>query len=346
MHLITLIDRWSVAMGARKPTYDELLRKVKSLEKKSSSHRKTETALIESEEKYRNILENIQDGYCELDLRGHFIFVNDYMYHILGYTKKELLGMRGWDVMDDENSDKVFQSFNRIYKTQIPSKGFDYEIIRKDGSKRQIEVSASLVLNKDNEPVGYRSIVRDITNRKSAEKALRKARDELEKRVKERTSKLAEINKELEVKTINLEEANTALRVLLKKKDETRMELEEKILFNIEELVIPILDKLKSAVGLDRRQAAYVSVLEKTLNDIISGFSRTLSSRRYSLTPTELQVAGLIRQGKQSKEIATFMNLSEKTIETHRRNIRGKIGIKNQKVNLRTHLLTINEQGV
>ena len=144
------------------------------------------------------------------------------------------------------------------------------------------------------------------------------------------------------MKTINLEEANTALRVLLKKKDETKKELEEKVLFNIEELVIPILEKLKSAVGLDQKQAAYVSVLEKTLSGIISGFSRNLSSKQYSLTPTELQVASLIRQGKHTKEIASFMNLSEKTIETHRRNIRGKIGIKNQKVNLRTQLLTMN----
>ena len=93
-------------MNAKKPTYVALLKKVKTLEKASSFHRKTEAALLESQEKYHNILENIEDGYCELDLKGNFIFVNDYMYHILGYAKDELLNMRGWDVMDEENCEK------------------------------------------------------------------------------------------------------------------------------------------------------------------------------------------------------------------------------------------------
>jgi PAS domain S-box-containing protein len=329
-------------MGTKKLTYDQLTQKIKELEKASSSHRKTETALVESDKKYRDILENIEDGYGELNLRGRFIFANDYMFNILGYTKEELLTMRGWDVMDEENSNKVFRSFNEVYRTGTSSKGFDYEIKRKDGEKRQIEVSASLIMNDENQAIGFRSIVRDITERKNAERELRKARDELENRVRERTYELDEINRKLEVKTINLEEANTALRVLLKKKDETKKELEEKILYNIKELVIPVLLKLKGTVSEDRKQAAYISVLKNTLDDIISGFTRSLSSRRYGLTPTELQVAALIRQGKHTKEIASLMNLSDKTIETHRRNIRGKTGIKNQKVNLRTHLLTMN----
>jgi len=326
----------------KKLTYDELLQRVKAQEKASSSHRKTETALFESEQKYRNILENIQDGYCELNLRGHFIFVNDYMFNILGYSKDVLLTMRAWNVMDEENSNKVFKSFNEVFRTGIPSKGFDYEINRKNGEKRQIEVSASLIIDNNEKPIGFRSIVRDITERKDVEKALRKARDELERRVKERTFELDEINKQLEIKTITLEETNIALRVLLKKKDETRKELEEKVLLNIKDLVIPVLEKIKAAAGLDRKQDAYITVMKNTLNDIISGFTRNLSSRQYCLTPTELQVASLIRQGRPTKNIAAFMNLSGKTIETHRRNIRGKIGIKNKKMNLRTYLLTMN----
>ncbi len=158
----------------------------------------------------------------------------------------------------------------------------------------------------------------------------------------EEKPKFAGLQPGLRLETINLEETNTALRVLLKQKDETRKELEEKVLLNIKDLVIPVLLKLKTAVGLDQKQAAYITVMKNTLNDIISGFTRSLSSRQYCLTPTELQVASLIRQGKPTKDIAAFMNLSGKTIETHRRNIRGKIGIKNQKVNLRTHLLTMN----
>jgi DNA-binding CsgD family transcriptional regulator len=163
----------------------------------------------------------------------------------------------------------------------------------------------------------------DITERKKVEEALR------------------EREEELQIKTLNLEESNTALKVLLKRRDEDKRELEEKVLMNIKEIIVPYLEKLRKC-GLDERQSAYVGILESNLKDIISSFSFRLSSAYLNLTPSEIKVANLVRQGKTNKEIAELLNFSPRTAAFHREHIRKKLGIKNKKTNLRSYLSTIN----
>ena len=148
---------------------------------------------------------------------------------------------------------------------------------------------------------------------------------------------LKEKETELGAKSKNLEEVNTALRVLLKRREEDKGELEEKVMSNVKDLVLPYLEKLKKT-SLDSNQKSCVDILESNLIDIISPFSHKLSSKYLSLTPTEIRVANLVKEGKTTKEIAEFMNLSGKTVETYRDNIRRKIGIKHKKTNLRTYL--------
>jgi DNA-binding CsgD family transcriptional regulator len=109
---------------------------------------------------------------------------------------------------------------------------------------------------------------------------------------------------------------------------------------NIKELVIPYLEKLKKN-RLDEKQEAYVGILESNLNDIISPFSHRLSSKFLNFTPTEIQIANLLRQGKTSKEIAELINSSPKTVAFHRENIRRKLGLKNKKTNLKSYLLSL-----
>ena len=133
--------------------------------------------LRQSEEKYRTIIENIQDGYFEVDLVGNFTFFNDSTCEIYGYSREELKGMNHRQIADKENAKKVFEAFNEIYRTGIAGSIFDYEIIRKDGSRRQIEISASLKKDSSGNPIGFRGTVRDATERKQMEETIRQSEE-------------------------------------------------------------------------------------------------------------------------------------------------------------------------
>ena len=129
--------------------------------------------------------------------------------------------------------------------------------------------------------------------------------------------------------------------LMFRKSDKDRVELEEKILLNIKELIIPILRKLATS-QLDDKQRSYINTIETNLNNIISPFSRVLSSKYSSLTPKEIQIAKLIKEGKTSKEIAELIASNKNAIEFHRKNLRRKLGLRNTKINLRTHLQSLN----
>ncbi|MBW1971191.1 MAG: PAS domain S-box protein, partial [Deltaproteobacteria bacterium] len=156
-----------------------------------------------------------------------------------------------------------------------------------------------------------------VTEHKQVEGALRKAHDELERRVKERT-------RELEVQKNGLKEINTAMTVLLKKREEDKTELEDNVLTNVKELVEPYFEKIKKT-KLDDHQEAFLSIIESNLKEIISPFTRKMSMKYLNLTPTEIRIANLIRHGSSSKKIAELQNVSPRTIDTHRKNIREQL---------------------
>jgi len=129
-------------------------------------------ALRQSEEKYRSILENIQEAYFEVDLTGNFTFFNDSLCRITGCSMEELIGTNYKQFSDEENSKKAFQAFNKVFKTAKPIEGFDWLIIRKNGSKRYIEASVSLKKDSAGNPAGFKGVIRDITERKRIEQEL------------------------------------------------------------------------------------------------------------------------------------------------------------------------------
>jgi len=201
----------------------------------------------------------------------------------------------------------------------------------------------------------------DITVRKKTEDELAKAYAEVEARVIQRTAELAKSNLDLAQEVavrekaqralknrvlaikdyaVRLKEANAALKVLLKQRDRDKIELEEKVLLNVNQLIIPYLGKLKRR-KLDAKQKAYTEILESNLNEIVSPLARSLSSKFLRLSQTELEVANLVQQGNTTKQIAETMNLAQSTIDFHRNNIRSKLGVKNKKIGLRTYLASI-----
>jgi len=144
-----------------------------------TERKRAEEALRESEERYRNILETIEEGYFEVDIAGNFTFFNDSLSRLLGYSRDEMMGMNNRQYTDEENTPKLYQAFNRVYRTGEPTKAFDWGIIRKDGTKRYIESSVSLIKNISGQPIGFRGVVRDITERKKVEEALRQTEEQL-----------------------------------------------------------------------------------------------------------------------------------------------------------------------
>jgi PAS domain S-box-containing protein len=138
-----------------------------------SERRNAVEALRESEKKYRNILENIDDGYFEVDVAGNLTFFNASLCRILGYSADELRGKNNREYTDDVNAKKIFKIFNEVYRTGKPEKAFDWELIRKDGSKCFVETAVSLITDSDNVKKGFRGIARDVTDRNRAEEALK-----------------------------------------------------------------------------------------------------------------------------------------------------------------------------
>ena len=265
------------------------------------------------------ILQTAIDGFCIVDPKGRILEVNRAASAIYGYSQEEMVGMN----IADFRVGNPQESW--LHGKRAMKRGYDRMETRhwrKDGQIVDLEVSTNFV--EMGEEKFFFSFFHDITERKRAEQALK------------------EREKELQIKTTNLEEVNTALKVLLKRRDEDKGELEEKVLFNVKGLIRPYLDKLKKS-GLNEKQRAYAEILEANLDDIVSPFSRRLSSLFLKLTPAEIRVANLVRIGKTTKEVAELLSVSCEAIDFHRKNIRKKIGITNEKANLRTHLLSVHE---
>jgi len=139
--------------------------------------RQAAEALRESEEKYRTILENIEDAYYEVDLQGNLTFFNDAMCRILGYAQDDLMGMNNREYMSVENAKKVFQIFNEVFRSDRSDRGIDWRFIKKDGTEIDVEASVSLIKDKQGRAAGFRGLLRDVTERKGAEEALRQSEE-------------------------------------------------------------------------------------------------------------------------------------------------------------------------
>ena len=152
---------------------------------------------------------------------------------------------------------------------------------------------------------------------------------------------IKEREKELKLKKESIEEANTALKVLLKQRDADKRELEEKVVNNIRQLVMPYLEKI-GGTRLDTRQQAFLDIIGEHLNDVISPFLHQMSNMHLHLTPQEIQVATLVKSGRTTKEISDILSISTNAVDFHRKNIRKKFGLNHQKTNLRSFLMTLS----
>jgi DNA-binding CsgD family transcriptional regulator len=235
--------------------------------------------------------------------------------------------------------------------------------LTREGEILDVQLSSTLYQGADGQPLGNIVTLRDISDRKRDEEELDRYRSRLEELVGERTAELAETNlklkqeiedrkraekalrkreKELQAQSHHLAEVNTALRVLLKQREVDKKELGEVVLRNVKELVSPYLQRVIDG-RLSTRQRTLAQILETNLNNIVSPFINKLTSDLVHLTPAEIKVASLVKEGKTNKEIADVLLVSKNTVLFHRHKIRHKLGLKNKKINLQSHLSTLLE---
>jgi PAS domain S-box-containing protein len=280
-----------------------------------TERKRLEDLLTESEERYRRLYETASDGIVLLEkCEGTITHANPATEKMLGYTLKESIGNSLQDIgvlLDTGDFQTTIQNLNK-------SGIINYRNVKVETKSGQhIDTEIYLV---DRAKL-VQCNIRDITERKQAQEALKKS------------------ERELKLKTETLKEVNSALNVLLKRVEKGRIELEEKLLSNIRDLVLPYIDRLKKT-QLSDQQASYLIVIETNLDNIASSFLYHLKMRYLNLTHREVQVASLVKEGKSTKEIAVLLNISIKTVVFHRNSLRNKLGLKNQKANLRAHLLT------
>jgi PAS domain S-box-containing protein len=269
-----------------------------------TERKKTEASAAVNLAKYENIFNAVTDGLVVINFDKKILDANPQMCALFGYTYDEMITMRGSDLIPSS----CRHDFSTIRSALETKEGFHVETtgLRKNGSTFDLEIFTAALLVMDN-PL-MMGICRDITERKEAESALKRDKEELLSQAK------------------SLEETNTALKVLLKRRDDDRKEFEEMILINLKELVYPSIERLLTS-PLSKAQKMGIEELFENLQNIVSPFLQNLKIQYHTLTPMEIKVANLIEAGKRSKEIADILCLSKRTIDAYRYNIRKKLKI-------------------
>ncbi|MEN6330995.1 MAG: PAS domain S-box protein [Smithella sp.] len=297
----------------------ELTQVNRILQKEISERKRVEENLL--------ILANLSDisplSITVHDLQGNFLYANQKTFDMHGYTKEEFLA-RNLHEIDAPSSTALFEErIKEILETGEAQ--FNVEHYRKDGTSFPLEVFVKAT--KWENQIVLLSVASEVTERRRNEEELKKYREKLEVMVAERTI-------ELEEKTKNLLEVNTALNVLLQKREKDKKILEKNFVANIGSLVLPYVEKLRKN-NLDMQQQFCLDTIEKHLGEIASPLLNNM--RQYDLTPREIQIASLIKDGKTTKEIAKTLLIGEGSIDTHRKNIRKKLGL-DRTSNLQSYL--------
>jgi PAS domain S-box-containing protein len=332
-----------------------------------------EQAVKESEQRLHTILQGSTIPTFVIGKDHRVLFWNKSLEELSRIPAKEVLGTKQhWrafygderpcmaDLLVDGDIREVSRWYQGKYsKSKLLKDAFEaVDFFPSLAEGKWVRFTAAVIRNAGGQVIGALETLEDITERKRSEIALQNAHDELEQRVEERTmdllqfseslkteiverkeaeKKLRKRERELKSKSNNLQEVNTAMKVLLDQREQDRREVEEIILNNVKELLAPYLEKIKKTKLTDA-QLAHVRIIETNLDNIISPFLKNLHSKYLNLTPKEIRVASLIKEGRTTKEIADLLGMSVAAVDFHRNNIRKKLGLRNKKANLVSHL--------
>ena len=270
----------------------------------------------QAEENFRNIFENATEGIFQTSTNGALLSANPAFARLFGYgSPKEIMNSVknvAYEMCVDAARRRELL---RLLDEQGFVRNFEVQCSGKEGGITWISMNMRVVRDSERKALFYEGTATDITERK-------------------------QIYEDLEGKSRSLEDANAALNVLLKHREQDRHELEEKVVNNIRELVLPYVDRLRASKS--QANQAVVDIVESNLGEIMSPFVSRMASKNENFTPREIRIADLIKKGKTTKEISQALGLSVRTIDIHRFNIRRKLNLNKRKINLQSYLLSIS----
>ncbi len=274
-------------------------------------------------------LQGSKSGIWDWNLKTNAIYFDENYYKLAGYTPNEFAHKyESWRKRVHPDDIKATESSIKAYlagKTKEYSSEFRFKT--KTNEWMWIRGQGKIFEHDpQGKPVRFTGTHHNITEQKRAEQALIESHETLEEKVLERTSQLKEMN--------------SALKVLLKKRDSDKNDIEEKIFANFKLRVFPTIDRLKKKFPR-KPEYAQIELLESELNDIVSSFSKKLTSPMKGFTPMETKIASMVKLGKSNKEISKILSRSVYTIANHRENMRKKLGLQNTKTNLQSYLLNL-----
>jgi PAS domain S-box-containing protein len=296
------------------------------LEEEIARRRFSEEQLLQSDKRFRLALDASSNGVWDRNVQTGETYCGENWYRTLGYEP----GMENSEeysfenLLHPEDRERVLKHLEDHIQGKTAHYEVEYRLRNRNGGWTWI-LSKGQAVSRDENGKATRIIgaVTDISRLKEVERALLQSQSALEQRVEERTTELSE--------------SNIALKVVLKKREEDRMALADQVVSNTSKLVEPYLDRLKEG-RLTEQQEQLVDILRANISEVTSPFANNFSAKLCRLTPAEIQVANLIKLGKGTKEIAGIMHLAPGTISIHRKNIRKKLNLTNQKTNLQTIL--------
>jgi len=277
-----------------------------------------------------------QEAIMVADAQRIIIRVNTAFTFLTGYNAEEAIGQPG-SLLRSERHDAAF--FQELWETSERNHYWQGEIWtkRKNGEEFPAWLTITSVFGDDGSIANYVGTFMDISLQKQAEKVLLDARKRLEKQVEKTVTELAQLKEETG-------ELNTALKVMIKLRQTENSDAKNMLILELKQEVMPFLQRLKNG-NHDTKQIRLISTLDANLQRLVSsyGCSTTITSSYKSLTPKEIQVASMVREGFSTKVIAATLSLSPETISIHRKNIRKKLGLDSKADNLRSHLITFEK---